>query len=183
MLRWAILLGSLIPFVAYIVWEWLILGLVPANGLQVALNQGQMATHVLEDVTGNPWVSTIAQAFAFFAIATSFISVSLSFVDFLADGLKIDKTPKGKVILCNLVLLPPLFFAIIYPQIFLTALSYAGGVGVVILFGLLPAAMSWRGRYAKKLGGKQLLPGGKFAIMLIVAFSLVVMGIQLTMGI
>lgn len=186
MLRLTIVIGSLIPLVVYLVWEWLILGLVPvegANGLKEALSQGQMATHVLQDVTGNRWIATVAQAFAFFAIATSFISVSLSFVDFLADGLNIEKTPKGKLLLCFLVLVPPLFFAIVYPQIFLSALSYAGGVGAVVLFGLLPVAMAWQGRYRKNMGGKRLVPGGKFTLIVIVAFSVIVMGIQMVMGI
>jgi tyrosine-specific transport protein len=186
MLRFSIIIGSMIPLLVYVVWQWLILGIVPVqgpHGLQEALSQGQMATSVLQDVTGNQWVATVAQMFAFFAIATSFISVSLSFVDFLADGLNIEKTPKGKAVLCSLVLVPPLFFAIVYPQIFLSALSYAGGVGAVVLFGLLPVAMAWQGRYRQKISGVQLVPGGKFALSLIVAFSLVVMGIQMLMGI
>jgi tyrosine-specific transport protein len=186
MLRLAVIMGSTIPLVVYLVWEWLILGLVPSVGtisLQTAANQGQIATHILQEATGNYWVSSVAQAFAFFAIVTSFISVSLSFVDFLADGLNIRKIGKGKVILCLLVLMPPLFFAIVYPQIFLSALGYAGGYGTVVLFGLLPAALAWEGRYRKKLEGPRLLPGGKFSIILIVIFSVMVMGIQLFMGI
>jgi tyrosine-specific transport protein len=185
-LRIVVLVGSSIPVLVYLVWEWLILGLVPsvgADGLQAAVNQGQIATHILQETTGNPWVSSVAKAFASFAIATSFISVSLSFVDFLADGLRIPKIGMGKVFLCLLVLIPPLFFAIVYPQIFLSALGYAGGYGTVVLFGILPAAMAWEGRYRQKLGGQALLPGGKFAVVLVVIFSLMVMGIQLFMGI
>lgn len=186
MLRLAVIVGSLVPLCVYLIWEWLILGMVPSvgvNGLQAAVNQGEIATHILLETTGSAWITSVAQAFAFFAILTSFVGVSLSFIDFLADGLKIEKTAKGKILLCLLVLLPPLFFAIVYPQIFLSALAYAGGVGTVVLFGLLPASMAWQGRYRQKLGGVQLLPGGKFALVLVIAFSLIVMAIQLTMGI
>jgi tyrosine-specific transport protein len=185
-LRLSVIIGSSIPLAIYLLWEWLILGLVPSegtDGLQAGVNQGQIATHILQEATGNYWVASVAQAFAFFAIATSFISVSLSFVDFLADGLNIRKIGKGKVILCLLVLMPPLFFAIVYPQIFLSALGYAGGYGTVVLFGLLPAAMAWEGRYRQKLQGPRLLPGGKLSVILIVIFSVMVMGIQLFMGI
>lgn len=181
-LRITLLLGSIIPLFVYLVWEWLILGLVPIEGqggFREALDQGQMATQTLQAVAGIPWVVNVAQAFAFFAIVTSFIGVALSFVDFLADGLKIKKDPSGKAILCSLVLLPPFFFAFIYPQIFLMALNYAGGIGTVILFGILPALMVWSGRYVQKIKGARLVPGGKITLLLVIVFSVAIMLLQL----
>ena len=91
-----------------------------------------MATHSLTSIVGSPRVTTAAQAFAFFAIVTSFLSVSLSFVDFLADGLGIEKNRTGKVILCTLTLGPPFGFALLYPKIFLVALNYSGAFGAVV---------------------------------------------------
>lgn len=181
-LRATLIIGSAIPLVIYLVWEWLILGLVPlegATGLKQSLNNGQMATHALQIATGNLWVATAAQAFAFFAIVTSFIAVSLSFVDFLADGLNVQKTARGKALLCGLVLVPPLAFALYNPQLFIAALGYAGGVGTVILFGLLPVAMAWVGRYKKRLDSPRLLPGGKLMLTAIVVCSLAVMALQI----
>lgn len=181
-IRAALFLGSLLPLCIYLVWQWLILGLVPPNTseLQKALSSGQIATHALQEATGNPWIITAAQAFAFFAIVTSFVAVSLSFVDFLADGLKIKRTATGKLFLCGLVLVPPFACALYNPQLFLTALGYAGGVGTVILFGLLPVGMAWVGRYQQHLGTHPELPGGKPVLVLIALFSLVVMGLQLS---
>ncbi len=103
-------LGSLIPLIAYLVWEWLILGIVPMEGeggFKEALDHGEMATETLRSVVGSSWVLTFAQSFAFFAIVTSFLGVALSFVDFLADGLKIKKTINGKAVLCFMAILPP----------------------------------------------------------------------------
>lgn len=184
-LRLAIIIGSMIPLFVYIVWEFLILGLVPvegANGLKATFEQGQMATHALQFVTQNQMVTIAAQLFAFFAITTSFIGVALSFIDFLADGLSIKKTTKGKFALCCLVLLPPLFFAINYPDIFLYALGYAGGVGAVLLFGLLPALMTWSGRYRKKIIAPEIVPGGKAVLLLIMSFSMAMMFYQMFMS-
>lgn len=181
-LRIAILIGSAIPLVVYLLWEALILGLVPIEGpggLKEAVDKEQIATHVLRTVTGSPWVLDIAQAFAFFAIITSFVGVALSFVDFLADGLRVKKTAFSKIYLCLLALLPPFILAMIYPQIFLTALNYAGGIGAVILFGILPAAMVWSGRYVEKISSKPLVPGGKMMLGIIMLFSLGVLLIQL----
>lgn len=181
-LRWTLIIGSAIPLIIYLVWEWLLLGLIPVegkNGFKEAFDQGDMTTRVLKAAVGSSWIVEIAHYFAFFAVVTSFLAVALSFVDFLSDGLHVKKTPKGKIFLCLLALMPPFLFALIYPKIFLVALGYAGGFGAVILFGLLPVAMAWSGRYIKKLNQPQILPGGKFALILIVICSLIVILLQL----
>lgn len=108
-LIWTIVIGSAIPLVIYLLWEWIILGIVPLQNFQVALDQGEIATEALKNAVGASWVVDVAQAFAFFAIVTSFLSVALSFVDFLADGLSIKKTPLGKIflaLLCSCSSLP-----------------------------------------------------------------------------
>jgi tyrosine-specific transport protein len=178
-LKWAVILGSLIPLIIYLLWQWIILGIVPLQEFKVALDKGEIATEALKSAVGASWVVDVAQAFAFFAIITSFLSVSLSFVDFLADGLGIKKTPKGKVVLALLVLGPPFLCALLYPDIFLKALNIAGGFGAVILFGILPALMVWKGRYTQQLGFPQIVPGGKFLLLAIMAFSGWVIALQL----
>lgn len=181
-LRLTILAGTAIPLLIYLFWEWLILGLIPvegAGGFREALGQGDMTTRALKNAVGSSLVVDIAHAFAFFAIVTSFLGVALSFVDFLADGFHIKKDARGKALLCGLVFGLPFIFALIYPKIFLTALKYAGSFGAVTLFGLLPAAMAWMGRYRKGIPGVRVLPGGRFSLALIIGAALAVMGLQL----
>lgn len=178
LLRRSILLGSTIPLVIYLIWEWIILGIVPLQDFQIALDQGEIATEALKNAVGSSWIVDVAQFFAFFAIVTSFLSVALSFLDFLADGLNIKKTPQGKVVLSLLVLVPPFICALIYPTIFLVALNTAGGFGAVILFGILPALMVWKGRYTQKLDKPQLVPGGKPLLILVMTFAAWVIGLQ-----
>ena len=180
-LRLSIIIGSSIPLVIYLTWEWLILGLIPIEGeggFRQALGQGDMATQALKNAIGSSWITDIAQYFAFFAIVTSFLGVALSFVDFLSDGLHVKKDVKGKILLCALVILLPLAFALSYPKVFLMALSYAGSYGAVTLFGILPAAMVWGGRYYRKIDAPRLLPGGRTALVVIVIFALAVMLLQ-----
>lgn len=179
-----IILGSLIPLIIYIIWEWVILGLIPLaehDTFQSVLDSGEMATHALQRAVGQSWIVDIAHFFAFFAIVTSCLGVALSFVDFLADGLGIKKTTKGKLLLISLVLLPPWIFAYLFPFIFLTALNYAGGFGAVILFGLLPAAMVWSGRYIRQMKGIApfTAPGGKGALLLVILGSLFIIILQI----
>lgn len=181
-LRLAIISGSALALGIYILWEWLILGLVPVNrngNIQQVLSEGEMATQFLKDAAGSSWVLNVTQYFAFFAIVTSFLGNSLSFVDFLADGLNIRKTQLGKLFLCFLVIIPPFIFSLIYPHIFLSALNYAGAFGAVILFGILPALMVWSGRYYKNLGQMHLVPGGKWTLASIICFAVWLMLLQI----
>lgn len=177
-LIWTVVVGSAIPLVIYLVWELIILGIVPLQDFKTALNQGEIATEALKNSVGVSWVVDVAQTFAFFAIVTSFLSVALSFVDFLADGLKIEKTPRGKAILILLVLAPPFLCALVYPTIFLIALNSAGGFGAVILFGILPALMVWKGRYSQNIASLQLVPGGKPLLLAVIVFAVWVIALQ-----
>lgn len=181
-LRWAIVCGSCLALIVYLIWEWLILGLVPMEGeggfLHI-VDEGSMATEVLKNAAGSLWVVDVAQYFAIFAILTSFLGNSLSFVDFLADGLKIKKDAFGKLWLCLLVIVPPFILALIYPRIFLLALNAAGTFGALILFGILPALMVWRGRYSQHLGDRQLVSGGKVVLVAIIVVALWIMSTQI----
>jgi tyrosine-specific transport protein len=177
-----IVVGSVIPLIIYLLWEWVILGLTPLIEFQEALDQGEIATQALKDAVGASWIGNVAQTFAFFAIITSFLSVAISFVDFLADGLSIKKDFLGKIILALLVLMPPLLFALFYPSIFLEALNYAGGYGAVIIYGIIPALMVWEGRYRKKLGFPAIVPGGKPLLIAVMLFSAAVMVLQFIKG-
>jgi tyrosine-specific transport protein len=70
-----------------------------------------------------------------------------------------------------IVYAPATLIALFNPNIFIRALSYAGGLGCAILLGLFPTFMVWSGRYKKKLPVQQVrLPGGKLSLVLIIAF-------------
>lgn len=139
-LRKALLIGSIIPFVVYLVWQVLVLGSVPLPHLTEAWCKGVPATEPLSSFLGSPWIGSISRFFSFFAIITSFLGVSLSLSDFLTDGLKIKKTKKGKCIAIALTFIPPLLFIFSHENSFYTALDYAG-VFVAILLGILPCLM------------------------------------------
>jgi tyrosine-specific transport protein len=171
--RIAILLGSFLPFVAYIVWQWLILGIVPAygeHGLAETLESGDNAVLPLKYFLNHSYVYRVGQFFAFFALTTSFFGVTLGLLDFLADGLKVKKNLRGKILLSFLVFVPPSILAVVYPDVFLTALGYAGGYGSALLLGLLPILMVWSGRYFKKLPSRYSLGGGRATLVLMLMF-------------
>lgn len=180
-IRLAIIVGSFLPLIVYTIWQGLILGIVPTyapGGLADALKQGANAVQPLKDFLQNPRVYVIGQFFAFFALITSFLGVTLGLLDFLADGLGIRKDTQGKLWLCALVLVPPLLFAISHPGIFLIALDYAGGYGCALLLGLLPILMVWSGRYRLGLPSTYALSGGRTTLILLLLFVIFELGCQ-----
>jgi tyrosine-specific transport protein len=176
-IRLAIFLGSSIPLVIYLVWELVILGIIPYQDLTEAGKQGQNAIGPMKQLI--PKVFQIGRFFAFFALTTSFIPLALSFFDFLADGLKWKKKGGRRIILCAVVFGIPMIIAIIYPHIFLVALGYAGGISCAFLFGLMPPVLAWVGRYIKRYPqDKPQLPGGKAALVFLMGFALLILAAE-----
>lgn len=181
-LKKVILIGGFIPLLVYAVWEFLTLGIVPLDGNQGLIQgfqEGLDGATILSNRLGHTKISLIARCFSFFAIITSFLGVSLSLSDFLADGLKIKKTVKGKMLLYILTFIPPLLFTLADPRAFLNALEYAGAFGVVLLLAILPILMVWSGRYIQKRESKYRAPGGKPALIFAFIISLIVVGIEI----
>lgn len=148
-LRKAIVIGVSLPFVIYIIWQSFIMGLIPYTVLEEAKNLGKSAVYPLEKQLADPWVFKFGTMFAFFAITTSFLGVTLGLKDFIKDGLNLSKE-KGQLFLFLLTFLPPFLIAQFSFNVFITALRFAGGIGCALLLGLMPIIMVWRGRY--KLG-------------------------------
>lgn len=174
--RLAIIIGSFLPLIAYAIWQWLILGIVPVEGensLSEAIKTGQNAVQPMKNILNTSSVYIVGQYFAFFALLTSFLGVSLGLLDFWADGLKVKKTPWSKAFLCLIVFVPPLLIAFVHPDIFLMALDYAGGFGCALLLGLMPVIMVWTGRYRMGLKGEYALTGGRFLLGLLALFVLI----------
>lgn len=166
-LRIAVIAGTIITFLVYAIWQWLILGIVPVHGekgLAEALQLGQPATQFVREHVEGWWIGEVAEYFAFFAIVTSFLGIGLGLVDFLADGLKIKKEGKGKILIGSLILIPSWIFATQFERVFLVAMELSGGIGDSILSGMIPVLMVWIGRYRMGYTGPFQVGGGKLLL-------------------
>lgn len=177
--RLTILGGSLMTLVIYLIWSLLVLGIIDAPTIHSSYLKGEEATIPLCAVLGATGLSHFAQNFAFFAVITSFLAQGLTLTHFLADGLKRQPTRKNLLGLVSLALVPPLFLALYNPQIFFRALSFAGGVCAMILFGILPVSMAWIGRYVRKHSSQYHVSGGKPLLILAFLFSIFVIGCEI----
>lgn len=178
-LRLSVIFGTLLPFVIYSVWQWMIMGTMTLEQIQEADLRGEPITQALQNIVGSPWLRLLGEFFGFFALTTSLIGVSLSMVDFLGDGLHIKRRVGWRrALLCLAVFLPPALFAAANPDIFIEAIGVAGGYGEAVLNGLFPIAMVWVGRYYLKLPSEYSLWGGKPLLIALTLMTLIIMGIE-----
>jgi tyrosine-specific transport protein len=180
----AIIYGSMIPLAVYIVWNYVILGIVPyaTDGIWAqAQNKGEMVAQVLESACGNAQVVDVARGFSFFAIATSFLPVAFSFLDFLQDAFYGCKKFRGKKnLLAMLVLVPPYIAALTDHKLFLSALNYAGGISAVALFGIFPAIMAFvKKRKVAQVKKQQFVIAKTPVLVFILIISLAIMAIEI----
>lgn len=173
----AIVIGSSIPLFIYLLWEFVILGIVPMESLaewKMAQNSGDMITEVLSKHAETGSVVLIAQGFAFAAIVTSFLPVSFSFLDFLKDGFLKGKNER-LIALC--VLLPPFVVSFLGPHLFLEALDFAGGICAVILFGILPSIMAYKQQ--RKIGSEHFVVAKTPVLVFLLVGSFGILSIEL----
>ena len=181
-LRFAILLGSFIPLVCYIIWDAVIFGLVPLAGefgLERLIDASQPISSLLESIkyyVPTQQIIFLSKAFMSICVLTAFACVSLGLYDYLADGLKVHDKPKGKLFVVSATFVPPLLVVMFYPKIFILLLSVAGLL-CVMLQALMPAMMAWNCRYVKKIEMQYQVAGGKPALTLAIAVSLIVISI------
>jgi tyrosine-specific transport protein len=180
-LKKAIWIGSLVPLVCYIAWDIAIMGVIPLAGEHglVAILKSETATsdlvNTLNSTVASTSVAFSAKLFTSICVLTSFLGVSICLVDFLADGLQLEKKGKNNFILTFATFIPPLVIVLFFPNVFIKALEYAG-IYCVVLLMLLPAWMAWRGRYHKHFSDHFTVPGGKplLALLCVISVALII---------
>lgn len=169
--RKAIILGSAMTLICYLLWQLVILGVIPVQELIAAQLAGGTAINPLKKTLHMAWLTQVGEWFALLAISTSFLGVTLGLLDFLADGLKVKKKPTGRFVLGCVIFLPSLLWSYMNPKLFLQSLQYGGGIGGVLLLVFLPTLMAWRGRYTKNLKGNFRLFGGRKLLIILLLFT------------
>lgn len=171
-LKTVILIGSLLPLIIYILWLITTLGIIPAAGktsFETILHSKSAVSTLLltlNHLAQDRWVTFSVNVFSNIAMTTSFLGVSLSLFDFLADGFSRSNKPSGRFQTALLTFCPPLIFAIFYPRGFIVALGYAS-IFVAILEIILPAFMAYKLRKHKTLHSPYRLFGGNGLLILL----------------
>ncbi|MCH9689572.1 MAG: tryptophan/tyrosine permease [Gammaproteobacteria bacterium] len=182
-LNFIVLVGSLVPFCIFLIWLCIVQGVLPREGahgliaIAASDNSSSRLMLAITKVAEYTWMKYVASIFVSVYVLTSFLSVSISLADFIADGLK--KTKKGKdgVLIHVLCFLPPLLIVLLKPGIFITALAYAG-IWCIALLVILPLLMLYSGRYRNALSDHHLLPGGRWFLSVMILIASVFLLVQ-----
>jgi len=145
-IRITLLVGILIGFVMYAVWIYVTVGALPLEGEQYSLTYAFQhdypATIPLSQKINSPLFTYGSLIFALFAITTSYIACGLGLMAFVRDLAVNHFHIKNKYFIIVSSFIPPLVISLIYPDIFLKALDIVGGIGIVVLFGILPCIIA-----------------------------------------
>lgn len=148
-LKRVLLIGSVLPLLIYWLWIILIQGLIPRlgdHGLLSISHSGHATSGLMfsiDHILKSHIISIFANIFISICAVTSFLGVSLSLTDFIADGVGREKKGRNRFLIHGIVFLPPFLMVAFFPGIFISALGYAG-IFCVFLLIILPILMALR---------------------------------------
>ena len=183
-LKQIVITGTSIALILYLLWAVVSLGIVPIDGTTnsfASLSLAQLGrqadgvdfVRIMTTIADNRWVTAVINGFFNVSMTTSFLGVSLGLFDFLADGLKRSDTRLGRLQTASLTFVPPIIFAIYYPDGFILALNYAASF-IAILCVILPALMVYQLRKSTELKSSYRAVGNN-ALFFVIIFIGVVM--------
>ncbi|MCG9721210.1 aromatic amino acid transport family protein [Shewanella sp. Isolate7] len=175
-LRKVLMIGSTIPLVCYILWLMVTLGTV--GGATVHGFEGSLPKLVaaLQGIAHSSILQQCIDLFANLALITSFLGVTMSLFDYIAELTRARENLLGRVQTWLVTFVPPLLCALYYPDGFIKVLGFAA-LPLVVMIIFLPIAMAL-GQRKQNLGGYQV-SGGLPALATTALLGLVIIAAQL----
>ena len=174
-LRIAIVAGSAITLVGYILWQLSTHGVLSQSEFTQILKEKPTLYGLIEAcrrITGSEIIASAVQLFSALALVTSFLGVALGLFDCTEDmlrkGLHINA---GRLLLGAITFLPPVLFAYFYPD-FIAALSYAGQMFAFFAV-VLPVGLVWKAR-RRYPNLPSRVAGGDIALIIALVIGIVV---------
>ncbi|TGE84318.1 tyrosine transporter TyrP [Pseudoalteromonas sp. KS88] len=173
-LRRVMIAGASLPLVIYIFWQLISQGIMSQSELLTSTGlPGFVAS--MANIANNSAVASAVNLFADLALATSFLGVSLGLFDFFADAFKKGDKSKDRFKTALITFIPPLGFALFYPQGFIMALGYAA-IALVVLAVFLPVAMVYKQRQQAHTGYTVI--GGNVGLILAALCGILIISAQ-----
>ena len=142
------LIGMVMGFAMNATWLLVGIGVLPLDespvGLITAFEKNLPATIPLAEAIGSQVFLLLASFFALVAITTAYLANGMGLIGFMDDLSSHHLDRVNPWLSRALAFGPPLVIALVYPDIFLKAIDFAGGFGIVTLFGILPAIIAIR---------------------------------------
>ncbi|QIR13562.1 aromatic amino acid transport family protein [Shewanella aestuarii] len=156
-LRKVLLIGSTIPLVCYILWILVTLGTLGGETVHNFEGSLPMLVSALQGVAQSNIVSQFIDLFANLALITSFLGVTMSLFDYVAELTRANNDKIGRTKTWLITFIPPLLCALFYPDGFFQVLGFAA-IPLVVMIIFLPIAMAFKLR-PQNLGGYQVSGG------------------------
>ena len=174
--RKAILIGTAIPLVAYLVWQLATHGVLSQNEFIQVLQADPTLNGLVNatrQITNSHIMGEIVRVFSALALITSFLGVMLGVFEGLGDLFKRYKLPHNRLTLTVAAFTPPLAFALYYPEGFIAALSYAGLLCAFYCL-ILPIGLAWKTRQANPNLPYRVI-GGNVTLVIALVIGVIIM--------
>lgn len=116
--------GSFLPCLLYILWLLVAEGVLPLQGAFsfASIPQGDLGgfLHLLTEITHSPFIGIFSRIFAFLAIATSFLGVSIGLFDLIKEHIRLPR-----FIIALFTVAPAFLWGQLYQEGFVIFLKYA----------------------------------------------------------
>ncbi|GAA4897501.1 amino acid permease [Ferrimonas pelagia] len=142
--RLALLCGTMLTMLVYVVWQLAIMGNVPRDQFSEVIAQGGNVATLISAVGQSADVVGVEAALMLFgnmALASSFIGVALGLQDLIKDVLKLDDSLHSTLKAAAITFLPALLLCMAMPHGFITAIGFAALAASVFVL-VLPALMA-----------------------------------------
>ncbi|MBL0487082.1 aromatic amino acid transporter [Aeromonas caviae] len=169
----AILGGTLIALVLYLLWLLSIFGNLPRSAFGPVIAQGgdvDVLLKALASVIESRQVSQAINLFSMAAILSSFIGVGLGVFDYLADLFRFDNSRRGRAKSWAVTFLPPLALSLMFPFGFVVAIGYAGAAATVWAC-IIPALLAKKSRELAPDEAGFKAPGGQPMVVAVIVFG------------
>ena len=173
--------GTLIALVIYVLWQLAIQGNLPRHAFApVIAAEGQVSVLIesLSAFVPTGSMATVLSFFAYLAIATSFLGVTLGLFDYLADVFKWDDSTAGRSKTAALTFLPPLVACLLFPTGFVTAIGYVG-LAAAVWTAITPAMLLYKARKKFPQSRGYRVYGGLWLVVWVFAFGLINIAAQI----
>ena len=168
----SIFIGTGLALVIYILWQLAIQGNLPRSEFAPVIEKGGDVSALLEALhkyIETDYIAVILNFFAYMAIASSFLGVTLGLFDYIADLLRFDDSFAGRSKTALVTFLPPLLLSLQFPYGFVIAIGYAG-LAATIWAAIVPALLV-RASRQKFSQASYKVYGGNFMIGFIILFG------------
>jgi tryptophan-specific transport protein len=164
------LLGSSLCFVIYLLWLVATMGNLDQAGFVSIIEQGGNIGELVNAINLAANVDNlggILSIFANLAIVSSFLGVSLSMFDFIADRFSFADDAIGRLKTALVTFVPPTIGGLIFPHGFITAIGFAGLV-VALNALIIPPMMVIKSRQLFPDSQYTKTDGNKMAYLIMV---------------